>query len=249
VNIRRKIIAFVIAILVHFIALDGVQAQDVKAVSSDQETMERLNFISRSLLEGESNATLWYWSWTGLFCTSTVTQLSLFFAVDIVNPGNRDHFRQDQMTGVITSAIGVIGMAFTPMVPSYALDRYKNMPEETPEERIAKLREAEYWLKKSSEREENGRSWISHTMNFAINLAAGLTIWLGFNRPLKDGLITFVPGILVGELQICTVPNRATYDLRAYKRRYMAGTMPKRDDDTNWFFSVCPGGIVAGLHF
>lgn len=246
---KRKTTAFLTIFLSLFIAANSAFAQGAKTTIPDQEAKERLAYIQTALHNGQTSSNIWYWTWIGVYSTVAITQYSLFFATDAIDPDNKDHWKQDQMAGAITSTLGVIGLAIDPMVPAYALGRFKDMPEGTPEERLLKLKEAEIWLKKSSQRELDGRSWLSHTLNFAVNLAAGLTIWLAFDRSVVDGLITFLPGMAVGELQIWTQPTGAINDYDKYKKRFMTGYVPKRDDDVNWFFAAYPGGMIAGLRF
>jgi len=250
---KSKTTALLTIVLSLCIAVNGAFAQGAKTTPSDQEARERLAYIQTALQNGQKSSNIWYWSWIGIYSGLSIGSYSLFFATDALNPKknskDKNHFRQDWMTSGITSTLGVIGLAIDPMVPAYALGRFKDMPEGTPEERLLKLKEAEIWFKKSSQREIDGRSWVPHTLNFVVNLAAGLTIWLAFDRSVVDGLITFLPGMAIGELQIWTQPTRAINDYETYKKRFMTGYVPKRDDDVNWFFAAYPGGMIAGLRF
>jgi hypothetical protein len=52
-----------------------------------------------------------------------------------------------------------------------------------------------------------------------VNGAAGVATSLLFDRPAKDGLITFAIGQAVSELQFFTQPMKAVRDLAAYRRQ------------------------------
>ena len=218
---------------------------------SDAEVKERITYIQSALDEGELCSEIWYWGWIGAYGTATAVQFSLFFAPDAVNSKNHDHARQDMMAGAITSLLGVAGLAIDPMVPAYAPDRLRAMPGDSPAQRREKLKQAEYWLKRSAQRELDGRGWLSHTLNLAVNLAAGLTLWLGFDRKLwPDALLTFLPGFAIGEIQIFTQPTRAVDDWEKYQAKYGKGYSYRPKEITrNWFMAASPGGFVAGLHF
>ena len=97
----------------------------------------------------------------------------------------------------------------------------------TVDERARKLVVAERVLLRNV-KETNGRfSWIAHTTNVVLNVAAGLIVWLGFH----DGWLALestLVGVGVGELQILSQPWNALIDLRAYQARFggMATTGP-----------------------
>lgn len=227
-------------------------ATDLKAqqnIPGDGEVRERLTYIDSSLKEGEFASNLWYWGWIGGYSGLAAAHLTIYFAKPDLLADTRKHGRQDMMTGFITSILGVGGLAIDPMVPGYARNRFIDMPDGTAEERLAKLKQAEYWLKKSSQREIDGRGWLNHVLNFAVNFTAGMVIWLGFDRPWYDLFITFGPGFAIGEIQIFTQPTRAINDWERYQRKYMMASVPRRDDSVSWYMAAFPGGFVAGIYF
>jgi len=246
---KKKIISIVglLTFITVVTATSGLYAQG--KTPGDGEVRERLTYIDSALKEGQFNANLWYWGWLGGYSTVAATQLTLFFAKPDLMSDTRAHGKQDNMTGFITGILGVVGLAIDPMVPGYAHSRFRDMPENTPEERATKLKQAEYWLKKSSKRERDGRGWLNHVLNFAVNFTAGMVIWQGFNRPWTDFFITFGPGFLVGEAQIFSQPWRAMDDWEAYQRKYMMASMPRRDTTQGWYMAAFPGGFVVGMYF
>jgi hypothetical protein len=124
------------------------------------------------------------------------------------------------------------------------------MPGETPEQRRSKLASAESFLRQAAAQEVFGRSWKTQALATAVNLAAGLTIWLHYDRPARDGLVTFAIGQLISEAQIFSQPMRAVRDLREYDRRTdfdHVSTAP--DNQRTWYVSVSPVGFIVGCRF
>ncbi len=248
---NKKIVSIIasVAMISVIMVTSDLQAQAKGAVPGDGEVRERLTYIDSTLREGQFTANLWYWGWVGGYSSLAAAQLTLYFAKPDVMADTRAHGKQDMMAGFITTALGIGGLAIDPMVPGYALSRFRDMPGGTAEERLEKMKQAEYWLKRSSQREIDGRHWINHALNFAVNFTAGMVIWLAFDRPHLDFWLTFGPGFVVGEAQIFTQPTRAIDDWERYQRKYMMASVPKRDYSVNWYMSAFPGGFVVGMYF
>jgi len=245
---KKKFIS-IVGLMVFLTVISASSGLYAQGAPGDGEVRERLIYINTSLSEGQFNANLWYWGWLSGYTAAATVQLSLYFYPDKLNKKHPNYARQDMMAGFITTMLGIGGLAIDPMVPGYALCKYRDMPENTPEERLAKLKQAEYWLKKSAKRERDGRGWLNHVLNFAVNFTAGMVIWLGFDRPWYDFFITFGPGFAIGEAQIFTQPWRAIDDWQAYQRKYMMASMPRRDISKGWYMAAYPGGFVAGMYF
>jgi hypothetical protein len=219
----------------------------------DQEVNERLSWINNSLEKGEPGSRLWFWSFMGLYSAGTITQLSLYFAASEIesDPEKQEYLRQDMMTGTITTALGVIFLLAPPMPSINARDQYSGMPEENAETRKLKLEKAEDMLYASAKWEKENRAPIIHILNFGLNLGAGLVIWLGFQRTIVDGLITFIPGFIIGEIQLFTQPTRAERDWEQYEKQYVMKTAVdiKKNDDDQLHFAAIPGGFVITKEF
>ncbi|MDH4262218.1 MAG: hypothetical protein OEV78_04135 [Spirochaetia bacterium] len=222
---------------------------------SDQEVNERIQFINSSLKTGETGSRIWYWSFLGLYSAGTITQLSLYFAAPSIEPVDlvkREHFRQDMMMGTITTAIGVLSLAISPMPSMYARNAIESMPDDTMEDRIAKLKKSEKLLAESSKWEKESNSLLMHGLNFGLNLSAGLIIWLAFHRTIIDGLVTFAPGFLIGEIQLFTQPTKAVKDWNNYENKYsqnQASYLPQKNNDNLWHLAVAPGGLMIVRQF
>ncbi len=154
------------------------------------------------------------------------------------------------LVGSVTSALGAAGQIVFPLEAGRLAARLRVLPDATPEERRAKLASAESILRLSAAQEASGRSWKAHAVAGAVNLAAGLVIWRHYDRPARDGLVTFAIGQLISEVQIFTQPTRAIRDLQEYERRVgfdRAGALG--GDRRTWYVGVIPGGLVVGCRF
>ncbi|MCK7472474.1 MAG: hypothetical protein MZV49_00480 [Rhodopseudomonas palustris] len=69
--------------------------------------------------------------------------------------------REDMALGAATTLLGALGQVVSPMVSSSAPERFSEMKESTPEERLDKLARGEDLLKQCAAREREGRSWRS----------------------------------------------------------------------------------------
>lgn len=220
---------------------------------SGQQVQERLNFINNSLQAGEGTSRFWYWGFLGLYSAGTITQLSLYFAAPSLesDPVKLEYLREDMMTGTITTGLGAVFLAISPMPSMYARNQYMKMADDTLEQKREKLSRAEEALRMSAVWEKENRSFLIHAINFGVNLGAGLVIWLAFNRTIVDGLLTFLPGFAVGEIQIFTQPTRAIHDWERYEAKYASGSAYqfRQNDDRLWHIAAAPGGLMVIREF
>ena len=210
----------------------------------DSEVTSRLAYIQHSLDGGQRAADLWWSGWLIGYSVATGGQLATY-------SNSRDEKqRQDMRVGSITTALGMGAQLVFPLEAGWFAARLRAIPGDSPEARQVKLATAESYLRKAAAQEALGRSWKAHALTAAVNLAAGLTIWRHYNRPAKDGLITFAIGQLISEAQIFSQPMRAVRDLREYEQRSDFGAVGMAADPRRtWYASVVPGGFVVGWRF
>lgn len=210
----------------------------------DDEVKSRLASIQDSFDAGQNAADLWQYGWLSGYSAATVGQLAIF------SNTNDENRRQDMLVGAVTTALGVGGQLIFPLQAGRFAVRLRGMPADTPEARRIKLAAAEGYFRKAAAQETFGRSWKTQSMALAVNLAAGLTIWLHYDRSARDGFVTFAVGQIVAETQIFSQPMRAVRDLREYEQRTgfgapgMAAT-PRH----NWYVRAAPGDFVVGYRF
>jgi hypothetical protein len=152
--------------------------------------------------------------------------------------------------GSVTTALGAAAQLAFPQDAGWFAARLRAMPGDTPEARRVKLAAAEGYLRKAAAQESFGRSWKTQAIATAVNLAAGLTIWLHYDRPARDGLVAFAIGQAISEAQIFSQPMRAVRDLREYEQRSDFGAVGMAaDPGRTWYVGVTPGGFVVGCRF
>ncbi len=205
---------------------------------SDSEVQARLQNIHQMLEQGELKADLWWNGWLIGYGAATLVQGGIGAA------SHDKTTRQDMFLGAATTGLGVAGQLLTPMASRNAPDRLSRLPETTPEERRQKLFMAEKILQESASDERAGRSWKTHAITGAVNLAGGLIVWRGFQRSFGEGLLNFALNTAVTEIQIFTQPTRAIKDDDAYQKKYpFEADLGCNKPDRNWFVTLYPGGI------
>lgn len=253
-RIRIRLAVFLIFIL-------ASSATVLAQVGPDAGVKERIDFIQSALDAGQPGAQAWWFGWIAAYGAGTIatgTMAGLNWNNFRREPGNlhyrkvRDRgFAEDMLVSSVTFALGVGGQVIFPFKPAYLPDRLRAMPETGAAERRAKLSRAEEILRECAQQEREGWGWLPHTLNLAVNIGAGLVTVFAFHRPWTDGLITFGTGEAVSLLNIFTQPRRAIRDLARYDEKYRGGAGAGRTDEweENYFFALCPGGIMAGTKF
>jgi hypothetical protein len=211
--------------------------------ATDAETTARLHFIEDALDTGQKAADRWWYGWLAGYGVAGIVQTSFAFAVD------DSHQQQDLAIGALTSFVGAAGQFVFPLQAGRFARTLRTMPDGTPDQRRAKLTRGEAFLEKAAKQEAFGRSWKSQASSLAVNAGAGLATSLLFDRPAKDGLITFAIGQSVSELQYFTQPLKAVRDLTAYRHQgSLAGASAGRPPAT-WSLSVSASQISVSRVF
>ena len=248
-----------LAFFMTFLSLGAAFAAQAAAIPDDQ-VKERLNFVQSALLKAQPRAKTWLYGWVAGFSAATVAQGTLAAVhwndtktEGLVTVRDRD-FAQDMLVGGGTTALGVVGMLVDPFVPACRPNALTAIPENSPEERRAKLERAEAILRECADREKRGRGLMTHLLNLGVNAAAGIVTAAAFHRPWTDGLVTFGAGEAVSLLNIFTQLTQAIRDLKNYEAKYSGkpGTyaaVPGAPSDRHWAFGVWPGGISVYLGF
>lgn len=226
------------------LALASAVTAQTATPMGDAEVTARLAYLEGALEGGRHAADLWSRGWLAGYAVAAGGQLAAR------SSSGDEEQRQDLTVGAATSALGVAGLAVFPVEAGRFARRLRAEPADTPEARRAKLAVAERFLREAAAQEATGRSWKAHAASAAVNLAAGLVIWKHYDRPARDGLLTFAVGQLVSEVQIFTQPTRARRDLRNYESRSdfspPVATGRLRPD---WYVGAAPGGLVVGVRF
>ncbi len=211
---------------------------------SDNELNERLQAIETMLKHNEKAAQAWWYSWIGLYGGATIGQGAVAY-------GTQDKkLRQDMIVSAGTTLVGFAGQIIFPVKSGYEMSSSDKLAGLSYEEKLMKLRDDESKLKYQSERAISGKNWQTQAMNLAVNLTGGLVTWLGFKRPLMDGVSSFAIGMAISEIQIFSQPTRAKKDYRAYCSKYgLYGYTNQTRPEYTIYANVIPGGISVGIGF
>jgi hypothetical protein len=248
--------SFLISILFFFIsilafgqnAVETIKIQKDSAESfqtiPEKELNERLHVVETMLEHNEKAANIWWYSWIGLYGGATIGQ----GLVAYVTPDKK--LRQDMIVSAGTTLVGFAGQIIFPVKSGYEMSSTDIINGLSYEEKLNKLLDDEKKLKYQSDRAISGKNWQTHAMNFAVNLTGGLITWLGFKRPLMDGVSSFAIGMAVSEIQIFSQPTRAKKDYRSYCSKYgLNGYTQSSRPEYVIYANVIPGGLSVGIGF
>lgn len=207
------------------------------------EIGQRTQFIEQSLNSSAKSVNVWWYGWLGAYSATTLGQGIVGFA------SQDQRTRQDMFLGAGTSFLGAAFQLITPLNTGKDAKKLKLMPDFTPEQRTAKLAEAERLLELNAMKEKLGRSWKVHALNTAVNLGSGLITWKGFHRSFKEGVANFLLNTLITEAQIWTQPTRTLRDFRRYKKNYSQNLSFRHSFHPDYTFGIYPGGASLIVRF
>lgn len=210
----------------------------------DSLVHERIQYIQDHLDQGRTTANVWWYGWLGAYSAATVGQGTVGFL------SNDKRTREDMVLGASTTLLGAAGQLVMPLNPGHKADILTQIPDSTPELRLAKLMCAEKMFKEIAKNEKFGRSWKMHVIYGAVNISSGLITWLGFKRSIWAGLGNFALNTVISEAQIWTQPTRTMKDYQNYCRKYQSGINPVSYKPKPVFYvSACPDGIALKVLF
>lgn len=219
--------------------------------SADQSvstTAARIDFINGAMESERFHATFWSAGWAVFNGGSAA-----YFFYRGENTKNKADKVNNMVIGA-GSALACFGNIVTPMVSMYAPHFLDNMPENTSDERSTKLSKAEQYLDYGSSLESFGRSWISHTINFATSTIGALVVGVGYRNtmkeygknPDKEAFILFLECFLSGEIQIFTQPMKMVSARKEYLNTYKTADST-RSNQVQVFLLPRYKGFSAGV--
>lgn len=155
--------------------------------------------LDQVLRRAGRSASIWHWTWIGLFSANVAAQG--------VRAGLADERNERIALGIsaIPSAAGVAMHFIRPLRALSADDYLKALAHDDaadpPAARIELLREF-------AASEDKERGWFAHVGTVAINLGVAGVMWLALDEPVKAA-IQAGGGIVVGEIRIWTAPRTA----------------------------------------
>lgn len=204
----------------------------------------QLNYLEKALMYNERKAGQWWITWTGLYGVATVGQGIVAVFAD------QKATRQDMILGAGTTALGAISQLITPVFSGFQAIGPDSVAKMSVSAKKRLLQEEEALLRKQADIASAGKSWQTHALSGAVNLASGLITWVGFKRSFGEGLLNFALNTVVTEAQIWTQPVRAR---QQYKKAlwilHEEGFQPNAVRTPEWYGLAGPGGFCLGLRF
>jgi hypothetical protein len=236
--------AFIFASLLLLLILFSIQNADAQGSKTDSLQNGFQKDIRQLVKENSLAANRWWYTWFVGYSAATVVQSG----IALTSPELKT--KQDMWNGAATTFLGMAGLLVTPLVPKKS-EVEKIVTEGMETGHI--YTDADFYraaLKDIARREKFERSWKVHVVTGIVNAGSGLVTWLGFNRTLTDGLVTFAINTAVTETQIWTQPIRAVRDYENYTKAQKNGKLagpviPSKQ----WFVSATPGGVSLRLKF
>lgn len=203
-----------------------------------------LNYLEKALYQSERKNSQWWKTWTILYGTATVGQ----GAVAVVSTDKST--RQDMILGAGTTLLGVASQLFTPTNTGFEAIGPDSVAKLSVIDKIKLLQADEALLKKQADIARAGKSWQTHALSGAVNLASGLITWLGFKRSFGEGVLNFALNTVVTEAQIWTQPVWAQKNYKKvmwYLHEEGFHRSPQRTPE--WYGQVSPASCSFGLRF
>jgi hypothetical protein len=167
------------------------------------EAAERLERLQRDIERNRRHMKIWNATWFSIYGAATAAQTTLAIALD------DDDDKAVYGVGAGRAAIAALAVPIL-SVETRALST-------TTGSACADLAAAERVMAENVKLHAKGRGWFKHAGVVGLNLAAFLTLGLGFDL-WERGAIGFGIGVVVGEIQIYTQPMSRDI-ARDYERR------------------------------
>lgn len=203
------------------------------ALTAENDTDRRLSEANAHFAREKEADTWWYYGWLGFSSTILATSTTLYATME-----HEPRIHRAQPISMVVSGLGVTTMIMFKPKSFAAQAELTAMPENTAEERAAKLKKSQEWLQTSAERQRFTTGFIAQLGTVTLLLTASVVDAIWFNGPWF-GLLRFVTSMTVAELKIFTQPtfSRDLYDSR------------NKPQPTAWHLRMLPGEIALVMYF
>lgn len=208
------------AALLVLLAVSGIgrgpalaQEVDGEALSdlSSPELDARLETLTERAERRQTHAAAWQYGWTGIFVGNIG-----YNAFQMADEEGDD--RVDHGVSIAKSALGLTRMLTNPHPLRKGAAPIRPKPEESREEKVARLRRGEALLAASAKRSREPYQLRQHLGILGVNLAGGAVI-LAFGDD-DDAAFSTISGIIGGELRLWSQPLQGSSDLDVYESEY-----------------------------
>jgi len=217
-------------------------------VPSDTAVRTRLTTL-RTMIRNEEPGVRRWWTSFAVLHTSMLTG-SLLLGVSAGDEG----YRNEMIVGTTSSTLALASLViFLPPLMG-AGDSIDAMPEDTPVERLAKMRAAEDRLRRASAGVDFLHSWVPTTLSLGYVAAAAGTLLLAFDRNV--GAFTHsIGGTILSLARVLLHPSGPQTAWRRYRNAYPdAGCQPLDEPvaqlpGPSWQLSPAGGGMSLTVRF
>lgn len=214
-GLARVATAFLVALAVSGFGRGPALAQEVEGGAlpdlSSRELDARLETLTDRLERRKTHAAAWQYGWTGIFVASIG-----YNAFQVADEEGDD--RVDHGVSIAKSALGLTRMLTNPHPLRRGATPIRPIPDESRQEKAARLRRGEALLAASAKRSREPYQLSQHLGILGINLTGGAII-LAFGDD-DDAAFSTISGIIGGELRLWSQPWHGASDLEAYEGEY-----------------------------
>jgi hypothetical protein len=235
------VVPLVVALLAPLTLPRPAAATECQPISGGTEALaaipaeKRLHWLDQRLASGAARARIWTWTWRAAYTGVTIAESVL--AVVQEKPDDK----AADIIGATSSAIGVIASFALPLKVLADQKWWSKHYATSHDDVCSLLNTAERLFIRGAESQEFGVGPLVHVGTFAINIAGGLILGLGWNRWANFAYSSLV-GIGVGEIQIATQPTDLVEDLRLYR----AGELSERPNPPRLGIALAPMPLRDG---
>lgn len=194
------------------------------------DAQTRLRWLDQHLASGAARARIWAWTWRAAYTGITIGEVALAATAKTT---------EDRAADIVGATSAFIGVAANLILPLKVMgdQRWwaKHYARSQGDDVCALLNTAEMLFIRDAESEEFGVGPLVHVGNFAINIAGGLVLGLGYGRWPAFAYTSLV-GIAVGEIMVATQPTDVIEDLRLYR----AGQLAERPNPPRLGIAMAP---------
>ena len=216
-----------------------VSVQDAASLTEEQ-IERRVAFLTARLDAGRRHAARWQYGWLVVNAGGGVVASARA-------PFDGGNDLAYDVTEAVKSGIGVLYLLLNPMPGYRGAEPIRAMPDQTRDDKLAQLVQAEHTLHAAAIRSQLRSGWLLHLGNLALNLAGGAAL-LAIDAPgqaaLSAGLDT-----LVGEAQLWSAPWRPSQDWEDYERFVTSGQASPTPSSAHWRIMPTTGGLAFAVKF
>ncbi len=189
---------------------------------SEAEIQERVDFIEERLDGSRTHAKWWNIGWHALNIGGGIIQGTVVAA--------RTNNWDDRSAAIANIANGTLGMVYmytSPMNSRFGADPVRELPDQTREERLAKLARAQEILEENAQRATAQIDWTNYAGSAAVAAISAGAVYAAGGGGRGQTVITGVGNLVGGTLMFLTQPAAPRRDIEDYVRRFVTPQAPK----------------------